>query len=85
MTGDEMVEKARAATFEKWFDENYYTIDRLARGTARAAYLEGARSAVRDAVRELIPFLEHDYKCHRKGDTCTCGLSALRKKFEVEG
>ena len=45
-----------------------------------------ARSAVRDAVSEYAEFVAHKDECaFWKYRDCDCGLSALRKKFEVEG
>lgn len=75
----EMLEKARAEIAAH-------------RCTCTAYHLtEFAQSAVRDAVRELEPFLEHRMLCQSRlydgkvYGACTCGLAALRQKFGVEG
>lgn len=97
MQGDEMVEKARAAIMRNRAQErnpcphkddpafcehcDFQWIESLPQKVASFA-----RSEVRDAVRELEPYLKHLTACavfdEAKDLPCDCGLSALRKKFE---
>lgn len=97
---DDMVEKARAAMLEESRKLNPTCgCEKRGSRQFCCSYHEGmddgfddgyalARSAVRDAVREYAPWIHHDVTCQCsrgwKESRCNCGLSALRKKYDVK-
>lgn len=95
MKGDEMVEKARAHLKKEGGIGASTAVDpdsKIESRNNRVVNLMAsfARSAVRDALSEMDKFTTHGYDCsmhhvwNPANKHCDCGLSALRKKFEVD-
>ena len=85
----EMVEKARADRAMEYAKERIVSepMQLLLKELLLDFANREADSAVREAVRELAPFLVHGDMCEAwdtAEDACTCGLDAIRKRFELE-